>query len=764
MASPFDFEWNASNTAESSRPLWTLGNDIDNPEKMLAWQNAAYDMESRRAAKYRDTARKHIMLFRGKHYADQGSPSINFAEASQNGMGNMQPRVSKLVVNYLYDAVNQRISRVTKNKAAVNIYPANTEYADRTAARVVKYWVDYKFYEDDLDSVFTDAALTAYICGESYVFVWWDPNKGGLSEEWKEAKRLNPDKPRIMLRDDRGQKILGEDGQPLYVEHALRAGDVSFRTLSPLNCLPQYTGNFANSQFFWIEDYWNIDELRAKYKDLASKIEADPEVPGVSEIGVGADRDPSRVLVRSFYQRPSEFMASGRWVISTRKVVLENKPLPVEDMEWPLIRLTDIDIPGEQRGQSFFIHGKAINATINDFTSMMRKNTLMAAHPRWVIPKGSLVKKEALGNDITQIDYQGPIEPRLVGPPPMSQEVNILRRELKEDLMRLFGISDFAQGKVPPNIRSAMALQMVDEQDEQRSNSGISKFNKMVRDVVRVAINQAGVYYEEGDNRLVPIVGRDQRYMLQVVKPQYFRTGFNVRVANSSGLPSSKAAKTETLIELNKGFPGLVRPEQVADMLEFSETERFYDQASVASRAAEAENEQMTNGDDVVEPAPYENHVVHWNIHMREIQNLGFKTILPPPIQAAYIQHVMSTEMLMLMSARKHPQYSLELIQLPQFPAFYQLTHVDRVLLDRARSGNPLSLIEIEQLETYGTIPDNNAAGVTPPPGGTPTGAPPPADPSQAAAPQENPQEQLPQELAAAQGGTPGTPGTPGPE
>ena len=78
--------------------------------------------------------------------------------------------------------------------------------------------------------------------------------------------------------------------------------------------------------------------------------------------------------------------------------------------------------------------------------------------------------------------------------------------------------------------------------------------------------------------------------------------------------------------------------------------------------------------------------------------------------------------MLMLRSARKHPQYALQLIQLEQFPAFYELSHVDRVLLDRARSGNPLSLLEIEMLEQYGTIPENNAAGITPPAGGIPTG------------------------------------------
>lgn len=756
--STFDIDWNAEATREASRPLWTLGEKIDDPEAMLAWQNAAYDMELKLARSYREMCRKHVLLFKGKHYADQtgGNRRVNYAEASINGLGSATQRVSKLVVNYLYDAVNQRVSRVTRSRAAVNIYPSNTEYADKIAARLVKYWTEYKFYQEDLDSLFADTATTNYICGEAYIFVWWDPTRGELTKEWKEAKRLNPGKPSIKLRDERGLPVLGSTGEPLVVDKPIRTGDVCFRGLSPLNCLPQNTGSWANVQYFFIEDYWHIDELRAKYPDLAEKILPDSERDEESGNG-DSDRDPSRVLVRSFFQRPSEFLASGRWVMSTRSCVLENRQLPADDMEFPLLRISDIDVPGEQRGQSFFVQGKAINATINDFTSMMRKNTLMAAHPRWVIPKGSLIKKDALGNDITAIEYQGPMAPQLVAPPPLSQEINILRNQLKEDLMRLFGISDFAQGKVPPNIRSAMALQMVDEQDEQRSNSGVSKFNKLIRDVVRVAIDQAGIYYEEGDERLIPIVGRDQRYMLQLVKPEYFRTAFNVRVANSSGLPNGKAAKTETLIELNKGFPGLVRPEQVADMLEFSETERFYDQAAVASRAAEAENEQMLNGDPVQPPAPYENHAVHWNIHMREIQNLTFKNTLPPEIQAEMIKHVMATEMLMLMSARRHPQYALELIQLPQFPAFYELTHTDRILMDRARTGNPLSLLEVEALEQYGQIPDNNAMGVTPPAGGDVSTTPQPVQSMNPAAVSQPPAAGLPASSTSdmSQGGTP---------
>lgn len=743
----WDRDFFQNNLEDSIRPLWTLGKKLEDPEAMLKWQNNCYDIESKRAYKYRETALKHIALFRGRHYADQGSRP-GYAGTSTNGLGLSPTKVSKLVVNYLYDGVQQRVSRVTRNRPAVNINPANTEYADRVSAKLVKYWVDYQIYANELDSLLVDCATATYTIGEAYLCVLWNAAKGAKHPDWKAAEadaEREETAPRLPLTNDKGEQVIGEDGEPLWIKKPVYVGDVEFSVRTPLNTLVETCGNFDKAKYCFLEDWVDVDELRAKYPALAEQIEVDKEhtdsLYDLRQFAGHPPNDPNKILVRTFFHKATEFFAGGRFVVSTRGLVLENKPLESDDQELPLVRLTDIDVPGEQRGMSFFVQGKAINATINDLTSMMRRNSLMAAHPKWLLPKGSVVKKDALGNDITSIEYSGATEPKMVGPPPLSQEIGLIRKDLREDLMRIIGVSDFMQGKVPPNIRSAMALQLIDEQDEQRANSGVTKFNRLIRNTVQKAINLASCYYEKEDERLVPVVGRDQRFLLKQFDPSHLKKDLDVRVSNSSGLPSGKAAKTEVLIELKKSFPALVRDEQVADMLEFSETERFYDQASVASRAAEAENEAMLNGEPVDEPVPFENHVVHWMIHMRDIQNRGFKIATPPEVQAAMIAHTQATEYIMLQCARKNPAYSLELIQLPMFPAFFDLSPIDRIILDRARSGNPLSLQELQMLDEQGMIPPAPAAGapgIVPPAGGVP-------NPSASAG------QPLPPELAAQQ-------------
>ncbi len=697
----FDSAFNAT-----IRPLWTLGEKLEDDEAMLEWQNNAYQTELKRQARYRESAVKHISLYKGKHYAE--GARRGYADTSSQGLAYRAPQVSKLVVNYTYQGVQNRVALLTRNRPTVTIEPTNSEYADRISARLTKHWVDYMLWRLEFERQVREAVTGMSVIGEVYGFPFWNPNLGEPTQAWNDAvtaAKASGQQPMMPVTDAEGNPVLDKDGQQLMIQRPVRVGDMDMLILSPLNALVETCGRFVDAKWFFYEEWRDIDELRAEYPDAAEKLKAETAVDSLGNPDANMDRDPNKVLVRQFWHKSTDFMGRGRFVLSTRTVILENKPLPEGMTSLPLVRLSDIDVPGEQRAIPLLAQGKALNATLNDFASMMRRNTILSAHPRWLIPKGSLAKRDALGNDITQIEFSGPEPPRMVSPPPLSQEVTALRREFRDEIMQLFRVSDAQQGKVPPNIRSAMAMQMLDEADEQRANTDVSKVQTFVRQCVERMLEIAACYYEKSDPRLIPVVGRDQRYLLQEFDPKHLKKGFDVRVTNSSGLPSTKSARTEMLVQLKTAFPKLVRDEQVADLLEFADVERFYDQAAVATRAAEAENEAILGGEAVADPMALENTLVHWSIHMREVQNRGFKTTTPPEIQQTMVTHLMATEMLMLEAARRNPAFAMELVKLPQFPALYELDTVDRIVLDRARTGVPLTLMEIQLAETQGVMP-----------------------------------------------------------
>lgn len=704
-------------SADSIRPIWTLGKGIEEDKKVLAWLNSAHRIELKRHNEYRTNALKNIALFEGAHYSAASSNRAGYAESSTQGLAYRSPKVSKLVVNYIFQGVQQRANLITRNRPAVSISPVNTEYSDRISAKLVKYLSDYEIYQTDFDRIIGEIVRAAYKMGEAYYHPYWDPNRGpplpGTSEEDGEDQ-----KPSLPVTDEEGNPVLGEDGKQLEIQKPVNAGDVAAKCLTPLNTLVQSGVDFDKVTYFIEEEWRDIDELKAEYGSKADAISLERDIE-LNDAKIMPPPDPNCVLVRKFWHKSTPFLGKGRFIMATNEAVLENSPLPKGMKNLPLVRLTDIDVSSKKRGLSLISQAKGLNFTLNDFASIMRRNAILAGHPKWLVPSGSLVKKEALGNDITQIDFKGPQKPEMIGPPPLSSEITALRREFREEIMTIFRVSENMQGKTQPNVRSALAMQMVDEQDEQRASGDVSKYQALVRTSVERMLEVCGAHFKKSDPRLIPIVGKDQRYLLKEFDPIHLRKGFDVRIGNSSGMPQTKSAKIEALIQLRHEFgPTVVRDEQVVDMLEFGDSERYFDQAAVASRAAEAENEALMGGEDIAPPVAFENTIVHWTVHMRDVQNRGFKLTTPPDVQEMTVAHLMATEMLMLQAARRNPLFALELVKLPMFPAFFELSMVDRIVLDRARTGNPLSLLELQVIEETGQIPPMPMGAGAPPAGG----------------------------------------------
>jgi hypothetical protein len=105
-------------------------------------------------------------------------------------------------------------------------------------------------------------------------------------------------------------------------------------------------------------------------------------------------------------------------------------------------------------------------------------------------------------------------------------------------------------------------------------------------------------------------------------------------------------------------------------MVGLGQGEKFLDIAQASARSAEAENESIMDGNGQIEPAQFEDHIVHWRIHVQAIQSLGYKQKAPPEIQKDMELHIMATEFFMMDHAVKNPAFAQQLSTLPMFPIF----------------------------------------------------------------------------------------------
>lgn len=296
----------------------------------------------------------------------------------------------------------------------------------------------------------------------------------------------------------------------------------------------------------------------------------------------------------------------------------------------------------------------------------------MVAHPKIMMPEGA-AKVESMGNAMTAVTFRGPVPPSIVNFQPNSPESYTYRDRILAEMQQISGEHGISRGDPPPGVRAGIALQFLEEQERKGRNTHIVKHNDFILRVARKSIGVFADYAKPDDGRMLRILGKNNQYSIYSLRDTKLSGPYDIQIQNATAFSESYAGRISQIIELQQNIPGLLSREQIADILEFGQAEKFYDIATAANRSAEAENEEMLQGRDVKDPELFENLIVHWKAHMIAIQSRYFKDSVPVDIQQKFFVHILATETLMEEQAANNPGFAQQLMTLPEFPAFLEL-------------------------------------------------------------------------------------------
>ena len=412
------------------------------------------------------------------------------------------------------------------------------------------------------------------------------------------------------MLDENGQQVVDPQGNKIYVDSPVRIGDVVYRIQLAPEVLVQPKQKWGDVEYLFTIEPMSTSALRAKYPKKAGLIkDTDTQIYNYEKM----ELEPTRreTLVFTFWHKRSPFMDKGRKIVFTNDCILENTEFPFSHDRLPCVRFTDQDLPGELHGQSFYEQIKGLTGTYNNLTNMLIRNIVMVSHPKWMVPAGS-VALDRLGNDITIVQYKGPQPPVLANASSVPGDVFSFRDKLKEEFQQISGVFGVSRGEPPPGIKAGVALQFLSEQESERYNELVLKWNEMIRQVAEMTLAVAGDYYDDSDERMIRILGKNNEYMVEFFKTSHLSKDYDIRIQNSSALPKSVAARTQTLLDLSERFPEQFTGEQVIEMLDLAQSDKFVDSATVAIRSSEAENEKLYEVKDPNELAPveYENRLL----------------------------------------------------------------------------------------------------------------------------------------------------------
>lgn len=633
------------------KPLWAA-EDYKTEEGFLKWAYQTLPILERMYQTRNYRMYNNLMWYTGEYDPNEEYRLAIPGRPQQPVQGSY---IVNVVFNHLKEITEQRVSQLSLVKPTFDVSPHNRVETDRIKSRLMKQILDQLARRNRATTLFNELEKWNAIFGECPMFVEWDKGAGD---------------------------VIG--GKP--------QGDVSFYLKEPYWMLYEPKRRFDKVRFYFeIYDILHVDEVRRRW-GVGENLQPDG-LTSVWSYSNDGDREKAtdELVVYRFVYKPDEFLPNGFEALFAGKEILE---FNVDRYRYshggfPFVRHTDIDVPGRIVPLSFYHYLIPVQHQLNKMTSLMHRNLVLSAHPKWIMQKGTCDIK-ALGNAATVVEVSpnATIMPKLETFQSVPRDAFEYRNTVKDELKQLGGIQGVSMGDPPPNARAASIYSFLREEQQQRHGTQIDKRNTIIVDAFTMAGSVVRDYYPQQKDRIVRIVGRNNQFEVRALEDDSFTPNYEVIIQNSTGFSESKAGRMEEIGFVMEKLPGAMSLQQAADILELQQPQKFYDIVTAALKQAEYENQLFVDGEPVRDPEPQEDHISHWNTHRIWMQTEGFKE-LPERDKAEAISHMEKTEMLMEEAGVKSAAFASQLSQLPQWPIFYTPSPVDPKTMAQGQEGAP---------------------------------------------------------------------------
>jgi len=257
---------------------------------------------------------------------------------------------------------------------------------------------------------------------------------------------------------------------------------------------------------------------------------------------------------------------------------------------------------------------------------------------------------------------------------------------------------------VPPNTRSGIQISRLQNIERQGQASKAFKRNDFMLRVLEKAASVAGDYYPEtSDRHLLRVVGKENSVDVLSLKGVKISSKYAIYIQNSSGFAADTAVRIEELGFIRQNLPGLVLPQQEADILGLRSPQKFYDITTAALRTAEAENDTMNDGRSVPAPLKEEDHIQHWITHVIDFNTMAYKR-MDPKVRKLKLDHLMVHEMWMEEIAAQNPMFKQKLAALDRYPLVFAINK-DRVAIESEMGPPPAPPMQIPGMLQPGQTP-----------------------------------------------------------
>ena len=566
------------------------------------------------------------------------------------------PHRERKVVNLIFPKVNARRAKALRNRPVPMVIPASTDRDDKLNARATQKVLDYLWRKLSLEARYADAIEWAEVCHKGFWWISWDETRMG----------------RVRIEND----LLPPPDNFEIVEAPL--GDVCVESGSAYEVLvddPSIADIQMQPRIMRIK-LREVEEIKGRYKELAQYLKGDTasaepfqyekQIAGLNtrqntaglaileERALGASRgkakDPEFVVVKELFERPCPKYPKGRHIVVAGGVLLRSaEELPYglwdTDTPYPVVEFVDVPTVGQFWGTTVIEQAIPLNKEYNDLISKLSENIRLMGRGKIITYKQHQLQPGAWSEEAGEIVELNHVP----GLPPMQpwfpQNIapDVWRRleMIKGEIEDLFQIYPSSEGKVGKD-QSGFQTNLLQEANDSVHAPVIRGFERAVESASRIMRRLMKTGYDVP--RLISVVGRNYHVEAMEFSAAMIDEHADVRVEAGSALPTLKASKAQTIIDLKREglFGDPTDPHvrrRILGVLDMASLDEAMELERRDEEQARLEIVELQSTGQIAHPLFFHNHEIHYAIHTDQLK--APETSGWPPAQIlALIQHV----------------------------------------------------------------------------------------------------------------------------
>jgi hypothetical protein len=457
------------------------------------------------------------------------------------------------------------------------------------------------------------------------------------------------------------------------------AGGVSYYCEDPFDFYPDPESSNVNkkSEFFIAAKPMDIDVVKKKWANSPYIDQIKPDLEDMSyekrqlqtlhrrkhtdldtaadesSYGSSSEEGQNKVLVIHAYLHPSDTEViekedldadgeklyitrkrypQGRMVTKIGQFIMEDGPLPYDDMEFPFQRLINYILPREFYGISEIDNTKGPQMTFNKLVNFALDVMTLMGNPIWKVPtEGNVNTRKLVNQPGLIVEYAN----GAIGEPKREEGVQLqpfvldLIDRMEQWFNNIAGTQDVTRGINPPGVTANAAIENLLETASKRIKQKMRNLDSYMRDFGKQWVSRVMQYYtapqvyritnkeevnqyfkfnvEHRETGELDAAGKPKTQKVAVVRKAYkgedgsmiyeerpseyeIKGDFDVKINTISGLPFNKAENEQRLLALFDR--GIIDSEEVLTKMDYPNKEQILQRMKQA-QAEQAQAEQQ---------------------------------------------------------------------------------------------------------------------------------------------------------------------------